>query len=225
MIFGGKWQGMSGVLCQVTGLPSAAQVSGQRRLPCWAWPGPGRRARAAGRARAPQGLVPGLSPALAPRRLARLTGRVPALCGFAVLAVASLGLLVIGARTPLWVIAVILAGRSVSIGLVISPLLQALTDPLRPDQLGDANTLFNTWQRIAGSFGIGLVAALYATQARLHGQVAALHVVGAVIAALCLAGLLAALALPDLRNTGPARARPSRGDGADRTRAQPAASR
>ncbi len=37
---------------------------------------------------------------------------------------------------------------------------------LRPDQLGDANTLFNTWQRIAGSFGIGLVAALYATQAR-----------------------------------------------------------
>ena len=185
----------------------------------------GRSALAAGLAMAPQGLVTGLSTALAPRLLARLTVRVTALCGFAVLAVASLGLLVIGARTPLWVIAVILAGRSVSIGLVISPLLQALTDPLRPDQLGDANTLFNTWQRIAGSFGIGLVAALYATQARLHGQVAALHVVGAVIAALCLAGLLAALALPDLRNTGPARARPSRGDGADRTRAQPAASR
>lgn len=29
---------------------------------------------------------------------------------------------------------------------------------LRPDQLGDANTLFNTWQRIAGSFGIGALA-------------------------------------------------------------------
>ena len=41
--------------------------------------------------------------------------------------------------------------RSVSIGLIINPLLQALTQPLRPEQLGDANTLFNAWQRIAGS--------------------------------------------------------------------------
>lgn len=32
--------------------------------------------------------------------------------------------------------------------------------PRPPGQLGDASTLFNTWQRIAGSFGIGLVAAL-----------------------------------------------------------------
>ena len=179
----------------------------------------GRSALAAGLAMAPQGLVTGLSTALAPRLLARLTVRVTALCGFAVLAVASLGLLVIDARTPLWVIAVILACRSVSIGLVIAPLLQALTEPLRPDQLGDANTLFNTWQRVAGSFGIGLVVALYATQARLHGQVAALHVVGAVIAALCVVGLLIALALPGLRNTSPIG-----GDGAPRPRAQPAAS-
>ena len=88
------------------------------------------------------------------------------LAGFAVLAAASLGLLLIAATTPLWLIAVILAARSVSIGLIINPLLQAL---LRPDQLGDASTLFNTWQRIAGSFGIGLVATLYATQARTGG--------------------------------------------------------
>ena len=120
-------------------------------------------------------------------------------CGFAVLAAASLGLLVIDARTPLWVIAVILACRSVSIGLVIAPLLQALTRPLRPDQLGDANTLFNTCQRVAASFGIGLVAALYTMQARLHGEVAALHLTGIVLAAASLAGLLAALALPGPR--------------------------
>ena len=165
----------------------------------------GRSALAAGLAMAPQGLVTGLSTALGLRLLARLTVRVTVLAGFAVLAVASLGLLVIGARTPLWVIAVILACRAVSIGLVISPLLQALTDPLRPGQLGDANTLFNTCQRVAASFGIGLIAALYATQARLHGQVAALHFVGVMLAALCLAGLLISLALPGLRATSRAR--------------------
>jgi peptidoglycan/LPS O-acetylase OafA/YrhL len=92
------------------------------------------------------------------------------------------------------------ACRSVSIGLVINPLLQALTEPLRPDQLGDANTLFNTWQRIAGSFGIGLLAALYATQSRTHGPVPALHLTGLVLAAIAATGALAALALPALPN-------------------------
>jgi len=139
--------------------------------------------------------------ALAPRWLVRLTVRVTVLAGFAVLAVASLGLLLIAAATPLWLIAVILACRSVSVGLVINPLLQALVQPLRPDQLGDANTLFNTWQRIAGSFGIGLIAALYATQARTLGPVAALHSAGLVLVAIALTGALGALALPAVRNT------------------------
>jgi thioredoxin len=174
-------------------------------LPVFVQSGQGRSALAAGLAMAPQGLVTGLSAALGPRLLARLTVRVTVLCGFAVLAVASLGLLLVAAATPLWLIAVILACRAVSIGLVIAPLLQALTEPLRPGQLGDANTLFNTWQRVAGSFGIGLVAAPYATQARLHGQVAALHFAGAVMAALCLAGLLITLALPGPRTAGQAR--------------------
>src|SRR5205823_5817522 len=131
----------------------------------------------------------------------RAHGAVTVLAGFAVLALATLGLLLIAAATPLWLIAAILAGRSVAIGLVITPLLQALVQPLRPDQLGDANTLFNTWQRIAGSFGIGLVAALYATRARTLGPVAALHTAGLVLAAIAVAGALGALALPAVRNT------------------------
>jgi hypothetical protein len=161
----------------------------------------GRSALAAGLALLPQGLITGLSTALAPRLLTGLTVRVTVLAGFAVLAVASLGLLLVTAVTSLWVIALILACRSVSIGLVISPLLQALTEPLRPGQLGDANTLFNTWQRIAGSFGIGLLAALYAAQAHVHGPVPALHSVGVVLALIAAVGALAALALPAVRNT------------------------
>ena len=174
-------------------------------LPVFVQTAAGRSAIAAGLALLPQGLITGLSTALAPRLLTGLTVRVTVLAGFAVLATASLGLLLVGAATPLWLIAVILACRSVSIGLVINPLLQALTEPLRPDQLGDATTLFNTWQRIAGSFGIGLIAALYAAHARAHGPVAALHLAGVVLALIAVAGLLAALALPAVRNTALAR--------------------
>jgi MFS family permease len=160
----------------------------------------GRSALVAGLAMAPQGLITGLSTALAPRWLTRLTVRVTVMAGFAILAVASLGLLLVGAATPLWLIAAILSCRSVSVGLVINPLLQALIAPLKPAQLGDANTLFNTWQRIAGSFGIGLVAALYATQARAHGPVPALHTVALVLVAIALTGTLAAAALPNPRH-------------------------
>ena len=165
-------------------------------LPVFVQSEQGRSALAAGLAMAPQGLITGLSTALGPRWLTRLTVRVTVVSGFTVLGVASLGLLVVVAATPLWLIALILACRSVSVGLVINPLLQALTQPLRPDQLGDANTLFNTCQRIAGSFGIGLVAALYATQARTEGPVAALHAVGLVLVGIALAAALGALALP-----------------------------
>jgi EmrB/QacA subfamily drug resistance transporter len=169
-------------------------------LPVFVQSAQGRSALAAGLAMAPQGLITGLSTALARRLLARLTVRVTVLAGFVILAAASLILLLITATTPLWVIAIILACRSVSIGLVINPLLQALIAPLRPDQLGDANTLFSTWQRIAASFGIGLIAALYTTQTHAHGPVAALHLAGLLLAAIAAVGTLAALALPQTRN-------------------------
>jgi EmrB/QacA subfamily drug resistance transporter len=189
---------LSMALCALASVVTWAAVF---LLPVFVQSVQGRSALVAGLALAPQGLITGLSTALAPRWLARLSVRVTVLAGFAVLAVASLGLLLIAASTPLWLIALILAARSVSVGLVINPLLQALVQPLRPEQLGDANTLFNTWQRIAGSFGIGLVAALYAAQARTGGPVAALHLAGLVLVAIAATGALGALALPALRNT------------------------
>ena len=189
---------LSMTLCALASVVTWAAVF---LLPVFVQSVQGRSALAAGLALAPQGLITGLSTALAPRLLARLTVRVTVLAGFAVLAAASLGLLFITAATPLWLIAVILACRSVSIGLVINPLLQALVQPLSPGQLGDANTLFNAWQRVAGSFGIGLAAALYAAQAHAHGPVSALHAVGLVLVAVALAGALGAVALPAVRNT------------------------
>jgi len=190
---------LSMALCALASVVTWAAVF---LLPVFVQSVQGRSALAAGLTLLPQGLITGLSTALAPRLLTRLTVRVTVLAGFAVLAVASLGLFLVTETTSLWLIALILAGRSVSIGLIINPLLQALTEPLRPEQLGDANTLFNTGQRIAGSFGIGLLAALYAAQARTHGPVPALHLVGLVLAMIAAAAALAALTLPAVRNTG-----------------------
>ena len=194
---------LSMALCALASVVTWAAVF---LLPVFVQSVQGRSALAAGLTLLPQGLITGLSTALAPRLLTRLTVRVTVLAGFAVLAVASLGLFLVTETTSLWLIALILAGRSVSIGLIINPLLQALVQPLRPDQLGDASTLFTTWQRIAASFGIGLVAALYTRQARSAGPVAALHTAGLVLVAIALVGALGALALPAVRNTALARA-------------------
>jgi EmrB/QacA subfamily drug resistance transporter len=165
-------------------------------LPVFAQTAQRHSALAAGLALAPQGVITGLSTAFGPRLLGRVSLRVIVGGGFALLAGASLGLLAIGIGTPLWVIAVILSGRSMSIGLVINPLLTAVTGPLAPEQMADASTLFNVWQRVAGSFGIGLIAALYSATARVRGPVAALHQTGDVVAAVAGAGVLLALALP-----------------------------
>jgi hypothetical protein len=120
--------------------------------------------------------------------------------GFALLTIASLGLLGIGAQTPLPVTALLLAGRSVSIGLVISPLLAVLTGPVARSRLNDATTLFSIWQRIAGSLGIGLIASVFARQTIARGPVMALHVVGLLLIAVAAAGLLGAAFLPATRN-------------------------
>jgi len=158
----------------------------------------GRSALAAGLAMAPQGLVTGLSTALGARVLTRFTLRSTVCCGFFVLGVASLLVEVVGAGTPLWVVSLILAGRSASIGLIISPLLAALP----PERMEDASTLFNVVNRVAGSFGIGLLASLYAVLARsAGGPVYALHVSGIVIACVAGLGAVAALALPAVANT------------------------
>ena len=160
----------------------------------------GHSALAAGVAMLPQGLITGLSTTLGQRVLRLITVRTTVLAGFALLTGASLGLLAIGAHTPLALTSLLLAARSVSIGLVISPLLAVLTQPLRPAQLNDATTLFSIWQRIAGSLGIGLIAAVYTQQSAAHGPVKALHVVGVMIAAIAAVGLLAAPLLPAQRN-------------------------
>jgi len=163
----------------------------------------GRSALAAGIAMAPQGIVTGLSTALGQRGLlSRFTVRATVCAGFAILGAGSLLLLTVGAATPLWLIAVILAVRSASIGLVVTPLLTALTGPLPADRMGDASTLFNVVERIAGSFGIGLLVSLYGSIARsAAGPAGALHAIGIVLACVAALGGTIAVFLPAVKNT------------------------
>jgi hypothetical protein len=161
----------------------------------------GRSALVAGLAMAPQGPITGLSTVLAPRWLAGLTVRVTVPAGFAVLAVANPGAAAHRDGDP----AVANRGdpgrplrrhrpgrRPAAAGAGAA----AAAGPARRRQHA-----VNTWQRIAGSFGIGLVAALYATRARTLGPVAALHSAGLVLVALAAVGALGALVLPVVRNT------------------------
>jgi EmrB/QacA subfamily drug resistance transporter len=185
-------------LCALAAVVTSAAVF---LLPVFAQAAQHRSALAAGIAMAPQGVIAGISTALGSRALTRFTLRTTVGTGFAFLGAASLGLLLIGAATPLWVVAVVLAARSASIGLVITPLLFTLTGPLPAGEMNDASTLFNVVDEIAGSFGVGVLASLYGSLAGSRGPVFALHATGTVIACVAGLGCLLAAALPTVRNT------------------------
>ncbi|WP_029144675.1 DHA2 family efflux MFS transporter permease subunit [Microbacterium luticocti] len=153
----------------------------------------GHSAVTAGIALLPQGILTGLGTVLGQKVADRIGVRWTVVLGFAVLLASSLGLLAIGLDTSIWLTAAILAARSASIGLVITPLLTVVNLHLRPDQQADANTVFNVVQRIAGSLGIGLLVGLFTTHSAAAGPVDALHEIAVVIAVL--SGLAAAAAV------------------------------
>jgi len=151
---------------------------------------------ATGLALLPQGLITGVGTAAGQRLTTRYGVRPLVVIGFAVLALASAGLLLLTATTPLWATALILSGRAAAIGFGITPLLTVMLDPLTDAQLADGNTLFNIAQRLGGSIGVGILGSLLATRAVRVGPVPAFHEIGALLAALAVAAALLALLLP-----------------------------
>jgi predicted MFS family arabinose efflux permease len=126
----------------------------------------------AGLALLPQGLVTGLGTALGTTLPRRWGVRWSVVLGMALLSVSTAALLTIQFNTPVWVIAALLSGRGLAVGLAIQPLLFALTAGLDEARIADTNTLFNVAQRLGGAVGIALLATFF--QARLQwyiGQV------------------------------------------------------
>ena len=151
---------------------------------------------ATGLALLPQGLITGVGTAAGQRLSARYGVRYLVATGFAVLAVASAGLLLLTPATPLWVTALILSGRAAAIGFGITPLLSVMLGPLTDAQLADGNTLFNIAQRFGGSIGVGVLGSLLAARAVRVGPVPAFHEIGVVLVALAAAATLLSLRLP-----------------------------
>ncbi len=193
------------LLCTLASVVTFAAVF---LLPVFAQAVQGHSPAATGLALLPQGIITGLGTVAGQKLLARISVRTTVTAGFALLTAASLGLLAIGAHTPLPVTAAILAGRAAAIGLVITPLLDAITGTLHPAQLADANTVFNICQRIAGALGIGLITALFAAWARTHGPVPALHDTGLLLTALAALATATATMLPGRPRLSPSAAAP-----------------
>jgi len=146
----------------------------------------------------PQGIVMGLAAWLGSvlvergkTRPAVLTASVSG--GLALLAASTLGMLLLTASTPLWVTTVLLCGRGVALGLTVQPLIMALLEGLGPRLVPDANTLFSMAERLSGSFGIALLATLYASRSAATGSpVTALHDCVLVLAVAAAVGAVAA---------------------------------
>jgi predicted MFS family arabinose efflux permease len=161
----------------------------------------------------PQGVVMGLASWLGSEIIKRGKER-PALItasvsgGLALLAASTLGLLLLTPSTPAWATTALLCGRGVALGLTVQPLVMAFVAGLRPSRMPDANTLFNMSERLSGSFGIALLATLYASRAAATGSaVGAFRDCAIVLTGAAAAGALAALALPWRR--GPATGAPA----------------
>jgi predicted MFS family arabinose efflux permease len=123
----------------------------------------------------PQGVVMGLASWLGSELIERGKARPAVISasvsgGLALLAVSTLGLLLLTATTPLWVTTALLCGRGVALGLTIQPLVMAFLAGTRGREMPDANTLFNMAERLSGSFGIALLATLYASRAAATGS-------------------------------------------------------
>ncbi len=156
----------------------------------------GYSALMAGLALLPQGILTGLGTVLGQKVADRIGIRRTVAIGFAVLFASSLGLLAVDTGTSLWLTSVILAARSASIGLVITPLLTVVNLYLKPEEQADANTVFNVVQRIAGSLGIGLLVGIFTTQSAIAGPVDALHQIAVIVAVLTGIAATAATLLP-----------------------------
>jgi EmrB/QacA subfamily drug resistance transporter len=146
----------------------------------------------------PQGIVMGLASWLGSVLIERGKARpavitVSVAGGLALLAASTLGLLLLDQATPLWVTTALLCGRGVALGLAIQPLVMVMLGGLPASAMPDANTLFNMAERLSGSFGIALLATLYASRAAATGDpVAALHDCALVLTVAAAVGAVAA---------------------------------
>ncbi|HEY0117395.1 MAG TPA: DHA2 family efflux MFS transporter permease subunit [Cellulomonas sp.] len=176
----------------------------------------GHSALATGVALLPQGIIMGIGTWVGQKLSNRVPLRTLVLVGFAVLAVASVFLVLLDQGTPLWVTATILSGRAIAVGFVTTPLLVAMLAPLPEHELADGNTLFNITQRLGGSIGVSILGSMVAGGATLAAVLDDFHLVGWVLVGLAVVAGLLTLGLKPTPLAGvdaPAQLEPARSSG------------
>jgi EmrB/QacA subfamily drug resistance transporter len=158
----------------------------------------GMSALQAGLALLPQGLVLGVATIAGSAVAQRTSTRLTVLLGMVLLTVMTAGLLALDVETPGWQTALILSGRGVAMGLVVTPLVFTTLSRVPSEESADANTLFNVVQRLGGSFGIALLATFLQAREEVHIS-AVLQPLGISTGSLASSGNVAAGMPPPLR--------------------------
>jgi EmrB/QacA subfamily drug resistance transporter len=112
----------------------------------------------------PQGLVMGLGILLG-NALTKWWGERACILSGTIILMATTGLLLLlDLGTPAWLAALLLMGRGLATGLVLTPLLTVMLLRLSRRELPDGNTLFTVTDNLSGSVGIALLATLFQHQ-------------------------------------------------------------
>jgi EmrB/QacA subfamily drug resistance transporter len=109
----------------------------------------------------PQGVVTGVGTLLGEKLSRTWKTRPISFVGMSTLTGTTALLLTVDIHTPFWLIATILSGRGLALGLTIQPLLYATIGNLTGGEVPDGNTLFNVLERLGGSVGISLLATFF----------------------------------------------------------------
>jgi EmrB/QacA subfamily drug resistance transporter len=165
----------------------------------------GQSPTAAGLLLLPQGVTMAAGTIVGDALTRRHIVRRGVITGMVVLAFTTAALTFVQAGTPGWQLALLLCGRGIALGLIIQPLLVATLGELPQKELADANTMFNIVERVAGSFGVALMATFFQAQVRAHmasaagpqaAAVAGFHDTVWLLVALSAGGFLISLLLP-----------------------------
>ena len=149
-----------------TFLLGAALFGAMLLLPLYFQVDRGTSALSAGLLMAPQGIGAALVMPLSGRLTDRIGGGRVAVFGIALMSLATIPLVSVGASTSYVWLALVLLVRGIGLGCSMMPTMASAYTVVRSDQVPGATSVLNALQRLGGSIGTALVAVVLADQTR-----------------------------------------------------------
>ncbi len=149
-----------------TFLLGAALFGAMLVLPLYYQVDRGETALSAGLLMAPQGIGAALVMPFSGRLTDRVGGGRVAVFGIAVMILATVPLVGVGATSSYAWLALVLLVRGIGLGCSMMPTMASAYAVLRSDQVPGATSVLNTFQRVGGSIGTALLAVVLSDQTR-----------------------------------------------------------